>query len=616
MRDLVVSEALSAVAGDAALRLRELLASGAEIPYEVHEPGDGSPLAQYVPKTSRFIRDNANALRDLDSFGSACAALQSTGLVDPYLQSLGVTAPPDARASSELAAIVFLCRLWRGSTDLSLDDERLEATIEEVVALGEAAQGEIEIVVPLRGLQMEIERLDLAECSIVRADTVDVPAEARGGEGMGNAGFQHSFLAVARLHDEAAIDGDADLGIRAVAVFKRTVTTLRLFKTGGVSLGAHAWVRSGGDRWRRIATGSGRPRPGGYRLADSDLGQLSGFARALAEPTTPFARASEQREGFAAALARAISRFEAGMERTVVLEALNDYILALRFLLEGGGPASLGMPMRVAALCAEPDRRTDVKNTVDRALALERELWSGEPAPTSVPPAEVAAKVEDLLRAILKDAACGHLGNDLRTTADEVLLGDGMAVGEGSPANRGETAEWGGASSQAHPDELDEPADPGPEPEPIDPEPEPIHQEEIVIARAQNKLHDMPDATPVEQVSDERRDRETHWAPAVADGGLDEFDWDDEISVSDERELPSEREPVTQPESNVHAIRPDLEDGPVARLIADSDAHRRDVADRVSFLFPRPETTEWSVAEVGYDRKRRAKIDDPVPHAG
>ena len=148
--------------------------------------------------------------------------------------------------------------------------------------------------------------------------------------------------------------------------------------------------------------------------------------------------------GFPATLGRAISRFQAGLERPVTLEALNDYLLTLRFLLEGGGPASLGMPMRVAALCAEPDDRTEVKATVDNALALERELWSGEPTTGSErrPPAEIAAEVEDLTRAILGDAACGHLGTELRTTADEILLGEGLQVGEGAPDTRGETAEW------------------------------------------------------------------------------------------------------------------------------------------------------------------------------
>jgi len=77
--------------------------------------------------------------------------------------------------------------------------------------------------------------------------------------------------------------------------------------------------------------------------------------------------------------------------------------------------------MRVAALCAEPEQRSETKAIVDRALALERELWSGEPAsqtsgaegiPTA---AETAVAVEDLARAILRDAACGHLGGDLRS---------------------------------------------------------------------------------------------------------------------------------------------------------------------------------------------------------
>ena len=128
-----------------------------------------------------------------------------------------------------------------------------------------------------------------------------------------------------------------------------------------------------------------------------------------------------------------------------MLEALNDYLLSLRFLLDGGGPADLGLGVRVAALCAEPDERAATKAVVERALALERELWMGEPSPTGdadLGPVETAAWVEELTRAILKDAACGHLGADLRATADEILLADGLAIGDGSAAQRGSTAEW------------------------------------------------------------------------------------------------------------------------------------------------------------------------------
>ena len=186
----------------------------------------------------------------------------------------------------------------------------------------------------------------------------------------------------------------------------------------------------------RAPAATGSPRPSSRRSSASPTRS--------AGPSTPFGRSNSERPGFAAALGRAISRFEAGLERNVVIEALNDHLLALRFVLEGGGPADLGLAMRVAALCAEPSSRGEVKAVVDRAIGLERELWSGEPAPgaNSMTPAETASALENLARAILRDAACGHLGSNLRVTADEILLADGLAVGDGAVEQRGETEEW------------------------------------------------------------------------------------------------------------------------------------------------------------------------------
>lgn len=651
MRDLVLREALTTMAGDAALRMRELLAAGQEVPYEVREAGSGSPLAEYVPQTARFIRDHAPELGQVDSFGSACAALEAAGLAGIYLEEMGVAEPADARRRAELAGIVFLCRLWQGSTDFTLDDARLEATVDELLDLGDVGLEEVEIAVPLRGLQMGTERLELAGATIVSAESVEVPAEARAPEGMGAAAWDPIFLAVARVELPDDPEAEGELGVRAVSAFRRLVTTLRLFKAGGVALGPHAWIRPGGHRWRRIATGAGKPRPGGYRLADTELGDLAAFSRALAEPSTPFARIEGARGGFPAALGRAISRFEAGLERPLVLEALNDYLLTLRFMLEGGGPAGLGMPMRVAALCAEPDGRTEVKATVELALALERELWSGEPAPRShdVPPAEIAAEVEELVRAILKDAACGHLGHELRTTADEILLGDGLAAGEGSIEQRGETAEWNPdeeseveyaeayapyAEEQevadvpfepdvpfAEPpsDELELGAEPEldlePEgdttseaispPEPAEPRARRAPEERIRIVRAENKLHEVLDRDahldfewPAERPEPPapRAERRREPAPEQRDPRLEQ-----RAGQSDE--LPDNVRPL-------HAVPAE---SPVAALIADSGEHQRGVTQRVSFLFPRPDTCEWKVPEVGYDRKRRADVDDPLP---
>ena len=124
------------MARDAARRFRELVAAGDEIPYDVEEPGNGSPLPRYVPLTERFVRDHAPALLELDSFGSACAAIESADLAGPYLEEFGIDVPPNAPSRAELAGTVFLCRLWADSTDFSLDGDRLGEAIAELEAGG------------------------------------------------------------------------------------------------------------------------------------------------------------------------------------------------------------------------------------------------------------------------------------------------------------------------------------------------------------------------------------------------------------------------------------------------------------------------------------------------
>jgi hypothetical protein len=603
MRDLVVSEALVAMAYDAAKCLHGLIAEGEEVPYEVREPGDGSPLCRYEPLTEQFVRDHAGELRRLDSFGAACAALESADLAGDYLERMGVVVPADARQRAELAGVAFLCRMWLDSTDFTLDDDRLDAAIAELQAGGDAADGQIEVIVPLRGLQMPVARLDLATASIVRADTVEVPPEARASEGLGVSPWEPAFLALVRVDEPGAGDEEAhDPGVAAVAALRRLVTTLRLFKAGGVGLGPHAWTRSAGDRWRRIATGAGRQRPGGYRLTSAELAALVTFSRALSASGTPFARQAAGRPGFPATLGRSLARFEAGLERNVVIEALNDHLLALRFLLEGGGPAALGLPMRVAALCAEPDRRGAVKAVVDRAIGLERELWSGEPAPSAgaMSPAETAAALEDLGRAILSDAAIGHLGSDLRTTADEILLADGLAVGDGAAEQRGGTTEWELEPVAEEPDDpgvaepLDTTAEVGDDEVPsladelagiagevsdldrrISPEPE--AEEETVIARAREIFADRaePETAQLEVMSAEAEPAAPEPAP--------------------------EGEPQRERAGGSTAV---------LRLIEQTRAERKAHHERVADLFPRPETTEWDIREIAYDRRRRAEVSE------
>ena len=47
---------------------------------------------------------------------------------------------------------------------------------------------------------------------------------------------------------------------------------------------------------------------------------------------------------------------------------------------------------------------------------------------------------------------------------------------------------------------------------------------------------------------------------------------------------------------------------PVLRLIEQTRAEREARSDRVSGLFPPPETTEWNVRDITYDRSRRAHV--------
>lgn len=601
------------MARDAAERFRELVTAGEQIPYDVEESGSGSALPQYIPLTERFIGDHAPALLEIDSFGAGCAAIESAGLAAPYLEELTVAVPPDPRKRGELAGIAFLCRLWEGSTDFSVDDERLTSAVAELEAGGEAAEDEIEVVVPIRGLQLPTTRLELATATIVRADSVEVPPEARSTEGAGVAGWEHVFLAATRVgardaEAEGEDEAQPDVGARAVCAFRQLVTTLRLFKAGSVGLGPHAWTRSGTNRWRRIATGAGRSRPGGYRLAEEELGDLAALSRTLAYRSSPFARSTANGAGTSRVLARAISRFEAGSERSVVLEALNDYLLALRFLLEGGGPAQLSLSMRVSGLCAEPEHRDEIKAIVDRGLALERELWGGGLAVASDDgpgPGEVTSAIEDLLRAILRDAACGHLGSDLRSTADEILLADGLAVGEGVAEQRGGAEEWDGpVEPDVHEPVETELYDEALEDDVPDELYEEAYEEPVPVSESDGEPEEWIGA-PADWEEPRQASEPTFVRQVPEPGGRIRMEPDPDPEEQTVFNSQAEPEPPT---TTMEAVPPRQER--LAELLDEPEPPRgsHQTSDRVAYLFPRPETTEWDVREISYDRRRRARV--------
>ena len=74
-----------------------------------------------------------------------------------------------------------------------------------------------------------------------------------------------------------------------------------------------------------------------------------------------------------------------------------------------------------------------------------------------------------------------------------------------------------------------------------------------------------------------------------------------------------ETETHESPTTVIEAVTsPSLEARPVSErvsaLLAEHRAEHDAAADRVAYLFPRPEPCEWDVPEVGYDRRRRAEV--------
>ncbi|MGI8633509.1 MAG: hypothetical protein ACR2NA_13325 [Solirubrobacterales bacterium] len=415
MRDLVLRESLGQFAEEASYFLTRLVEHGAEVPYEVVEEGAGAlPLYEYRPLVDTFLRRHIVGVRGLDGFGPLCAAVEASGVAGGYLEYLGHPVPPAAKDRREALIVTFLGRVWRHTADFNLEPDRVQTALEELERSYERPDAGVEVVCPIVGLRTDEPRIEVGDIVLLHAHAADGPSEARRPEGLGRSSWEPQVMAWVRCSDAA----EGPPATVALAQLRHLVSLLRLFAPGGVALGPHAWTRRPGGSWQRVATGSGAVRPGGYTLADSDLEELVGLAHALS--------ARPLRRG---ALAWAISRFESGCERISPLDGLSDQLLALRGLLDGGGPAGVGKSLRVAALCAEPADRMDVKALVDGADTLEHGLMLARVEPDDDAIA-LALRIEELTRAIVRDAATGHLGSDLRATADEILLADGFTTGQ------------------------------------------------------------------------------------------------------------------------------------------------------------------------------------------
>ena len=119
-------------------------------------------------------------------------------------------------------------------------------------------------------------------------------------------------------------------------------------------------------------------------------------------------------------LAWALSRFEMGCERVAPFEALTDHLLALRALLEPEGPASGRLAQRLAVICGRPENHAALAARTARVIDLERSVIAGLAAPDRGLDGLIG-ELSEHLRAILRDALCGHLSADLVGLADELI---------------------------------------------------------------------------------------------------------------------------------------------------------------------------------------------------
>jgi hypothetical protein len=290
-------------------------------------------------------------------------------------------------------------------SEFGFDPARFETAYTELEDTLYEGQSLTTVVAPLLGLELDegTNELPLGDgLSLIRGDALDgAPPDAAWGE----RGEPRVLAMLALAHDPGH---QPPLSLARVC-FRRLLTALRLFEHGGYALGPLAWMRVGGGPWRAVPLGaSGRPGLPVLISADQE-DELRGFCNLLS-----------RRVPNAGEVAWALSRFEMGAERIGPFEALSDYLLALRALLDPDGVNGRLLPDRLAAICVPPQQRAEVAARTARAIILEREVISGG-TPSEPGADELVDELCAHLRALLRDIICGHLGPDLVRLADDLL---------------------------------------------------------------------------------------------------------------------------------------------------------------------------------------------------
>ncbi len=341
MRNSTLYGILEAFTADAACQLAAEQARGAEIPFEVIEERRGRvPLYCYRPLTGIFIGQRLGLLAALPTYAPAAGALAALNGAEHYLRQRGEARIPDQpRERADAALRSFLGNVFDERSEFELEPARFEAAYAELESALYEGRCVTTVIAPLMGLALDptSHEVRLGDgLSLVRGDTLaDAPTEAVWGETE-----EPHVLAVLTVTQERSAPPPVSV---ARARFRRILTALRLFERGGFALGPLAWTRTDTGTWRTAALGS----TGRARL-------LTVLAASHEDELRAFCNLITRRIPNGGELAWALARFEMGLERLSPFEALTDYLLALRALLEPEGPSSGRLAGRLAALCARP----------------------------------------------------------------------------------------------------------------------------------------------------------------------------------------------------------------------------------------------------------------------
>jgi hypothetical protein len=430
VRSVRFQEALSAFVEEAGVLLRSEVAAGAEVSFEI-EPrarrrgSAGAALYCYHALTGEFIAARESALESLPSHAEAARKLADFAGLKRYLTSAGIElGRANARVRARRAIAVLLEDVFAEQTDFEVRAERLTAALERLERAAQANSSEYTVLTTLHGMSISCSELKLAAgLTIAQPDALEgLPEAILGASRSEPAGHLLVMLGGEEEDPHEAVP-------RALELIKELLCALRLFGDGRVTLGELAWARIGGASWspETLACG-GRPH-GMLLVTPEQEDELRAFCNLVSR------RTPEGNE-----IAWALQRFELGCERASAYEALSDYVLALRALLEPEGAGSGQLAGRLAALCATPGQRLVVTERVVQALELERTVIAG----TAEEHAGGHALVEDIaghLRALLRDVICGHLSADLASQADEILIAAEQLSGEQVLGDVGEAEE-------------------------------------------------------------------------------------------------------------------------------------------------------------------------------